>query len=68
MPNVITISDLRKLTRKPSHVINHALNRYGPPPAGRIGITRYWNESDLSEILASIDKTQAGYRSPQGVA
>ena len=38
MGHLISIADVQKLTGEPRHVINHALLRHGPEPAGRIGI------------------------------
>jgi hypothetical protein len=55
----LTISDLRRRTGKPSHVINHALLRYGPEPLMKIGICRVWSEEQLPLIEESIRKTAA---------
>lgn len=57
--DLLTLADLRRETSLPSHVINHALDRFGPAPAARIGIARVWARSQLSEILQSIQKTAA---------
>jgi hypothetical protein len=57
MGELLTISDLRRLTGEPQHIINHALLRYGPEPAGRIGIARVWQRGDLPRIRESLDKT-----------
>ncbi len=57
MGDLITLSDVRKQTGQPAHVINHALDRYGPEPAGRIGIARVWHREDLPKILAALEKT-----------
>lgn len=57
MSGLITISELRRVTGKPAHVINHAIDRHGPAPAGRIGIARVWRAEDLPRILESIRKT-----------
>jgi hypothetical protein len=59
MGDFITVSDVRKITGKPAHVINHAIDRHGPEPAGRIGITRVWKPEDLAKIQESMKKTQA---------
>jgi hypothetical protein len=60
MDDVISIRDLREITGQPSHIINHAIDRYGPEPAGRIGITRVWRRKDLPQIQASLAKTVRG--------
>jgi len=57
MSGIVTISDLRRITGLPSHVINHALNRHGPEPSGRIGIYRVWSRDALPEIQRSIART-----------
>ena len=57
MGDFISISDLRRITGEPQHVINHAINRYGPEPAGRVGISRVWRREDLERILESLKKT-----------
>lgn len=53
----ISISDLRAITGEPAHVINHALDRYGPEPTGRVGITRVWPREALDQIKESLRKT-----------
>jgi len=58
MGDVLTITDLRRITGKPRHVICHALDRYGPAPAGRIGITRIWKREALPLIRQSLAKTE----------
>lgn len=57
MGDTITLRELRDITGEPSHVINHALDRHGPKPAGRIGLIRFWRKSDLAEILEALAKT-----------
>lgn len=57
MGDLLTISDLRRLTGEPAHVINHALQRFGPEPRGRIGISRVWCRDDLQLIQASLRRT-----------
>jgi hypothetical protein len=64
---VITIADLRRLTGKPAHVINYAIDRFGPPPAGRVGISRVWTSAALPALLESIQRTKARPRK-QGCA
>jgi hypothetical protein len=55
---VITLADVQRKTGYPRHVIAHAIDRYGPEPSGRIGITRVWNADDWPRILASIERTR----------
>ena len=55
----LTIADIRRETSQPAHVINHALDRFGPAPAGRIGIMRIWELTQLPEIRESLRKTAA---------
>lgn len=57
MDNLISISDVRKITGEPAHRIAYALDRYGPEPAGRVGITRVWSREALPEIQESLRKT-----------
>lgn len=57
MPNLVTIGDLKRLTGKPAHTINYAVERHGPAPIARIGIARVWNCSQVPEILESIERT-----------
>jgi len=57
MGGLPTISDLRRITGLPSHVINHALERYGPEPSGRIGIARVWQRDHLTKIQESLRRT-----------
>jgi hypothetical protein len=56
MGDVITLSDLRRITGQPAHVINYAIGRFGPEPSGRIGITRVWDKADLPVIHASLER------------
>ncbi len=57
MGDYLSIADLRRITGQPSHIINHAIERYGPEPAGRVGITRVWRREDLDQIKESLRKT-----------
>lgn len=57
MTNILTIADLRRLTKEPRHVIDHALQRFGPPPSGRAGNARVWDGSQLPSILESLRRT-----------
>jgi len=58
MDSVLTISDLRRITGQPAHVINHAVSRHGPSPRGRVGIARVWLPEDLPRIVTSIQRTR----------
>ena len=64
MDDLLTIADLQRLTGLPLHKIIYSLRRYGPKPAGRIGITRVWHREDLPAILESLRRT-AGYTHPE---
>jgi hypothetical protein len=55
---VITIAELRRVTGLPSHRINYALNRFGPEPSGRIGISLVWAPESLPRILESIGRIE----------
>ncbi len=57
MGEFLTISDLRRITGEPAHRINHALVRFGPDPAGRIGIARVWRPDQVPAIQESLKKT-----------
>ncbi|HEX3999420.1 MAG TPA: hypothetical protein VHX65_12790 [Pirellulales bacterium] len=57
MSDSIFIGDLRRLTGEPTHIINHAIQRFGPEPRGRIGISRFWSSDDLPLIQASLRRT-----------
>ncbi len=57
MADHLTIADLRQITGHPRHVITHAIERHGPEPTGRVGITRVWRREDLPRILDSLAKT-----------
>jgi hypothetical protein len=59
MSNPLTVADVRRITGQPAHVVNYAIGRYGPEPAGRIGNARIWRPEDLPKIRESIAKTQA---------
>ncbi len=65
MPELLTIGDLRRETREPAHVLNHAIDRFGPEPVGRIGISRVWRREDLPAIMASLAKTAIHSRLPE---
>jgi hypothetical protein len=56
MGDLLTISDLRRLTGEARHRINYALDRYGPEPAGRIGQVRVWRPEDLPRVEESLAK------------
>jgi hypothetical protein len=56
--DLITVSDVRKITGEAAHIVNHAIARFGPEPACRIGITRVWRSEDLPRILESIERTR----------
>jgi hypothetical protein len=57
MSDLLTISDLRRETGQPAHIIKYAIDRFGPEPTGRIGISRVWRAADLPAIQASLQKT-----------
>jgi hypothetical protein len=65
MGELLTISDIRRATGQPAHVINHARNRFGPEPAGRIGISRVWRPEDLPAIRESLQRTSLHSRLPE---
>ena len=66
---VITLADVQRITGNPRHVVCHAIDRFGPEPKGRIGITRVWDADDLPKILESIARTRGhSGRQPQGAA
>jgi hypothetical protein len=62
MISLLTLSDLRKHFGKPSHQINHAIERYGPEPAYRVGMTRVWVPEQLDDIRDSLQKTSGRNR------
>jgi hypothetical protein len=65
----ITVADVQNATGLPRHVIAHAIDRHGPKPTGRIGITRIWDADDMPRILASIERTRGrSGRQPQRAA
>ncbi len=69
MGDVLTLSDLRRMTGKPAHIINYALNRFGPQPTSRIGLTRVWRQSDLPAIASALERTSArSHRHVSGAA
>jgi hypothetical protein len=57
MSEFLTISDLCRLVGEPSHIVNHALQRFGPAPRGRIGIARVWLHEDLVALRESLHRT-----------
>ncbi len=57
MTKPMTIADLRRHFGQPSHIINFAIERHGPQPSGRVGISRVWQESDLPLIKEALAKT-----------
>lgn len=57
MGDLLTLGDLRRITGQASHILNHAIERFGPEPAGRVGIARVWNRADLPAILESLERT-----------
>ncbi len=57
MGDLLSIADLRQITGQPRHIITHAIERHGPEPVGRVGITRVWRRDDLPRILESLNKT-----------
>ena len=65
MGDLLTISDLRRLTGEPAHVINHAIQRFGPEPKGRIGISRVWSNDDLPLIQESLRRTAEHSNRPE---
>lgn len=54
---LLTIADLRRLTGEPAHVLNYAIERFGPAPIGRVGISRIWAPDCHPAIKASLAKT-----------
>ena len=57
MSDFICLADIERETGLPRHVINYAINRRGPEPIGRVGITRVWPRSALNEIRTAIERT-----------
>ena len=57
MGGFLTIADLRRITGEAAHILNHAIDRYGPDPAGRIGNARVWLREDLPRIQESLRRT-----------
>lgn len=57
MGDLLTITDLSRLTGEPAHIINHAILRFGPEPKGRIGISRVWPLEDLPLIEEALRRT-----------
>lgn len=57
MGDMLTISDLRQILGQPAHIIDYALDRYGPAPRGRAGMARVWSRKDLPRIRESLKRT-----------
>ena len=57
MADLLTISDLRRLTVAPTHILNHAIDRFGPEPVGRIGIARVWRADQVADVQESSRRT-----------
>lgn len=54
---LLTISDLARKTGESPHVVDHAVGRYGPEPAVRMRLTRFWDDSQLPAVRASLRRT-----------
>lgn len=54
---MILIADIQAKSNEPRYTINYALGNYGPEPRGKIGNTRFWDDSDWPAIKASLKKT-----------
>lgn len=59
MSDYLTVSDIERATGDTYRTIDHALRTYGPEPRDRIGSARVWNRSDLSSIIASLQRAKA---------
>jgi hypothetical protein len=57
MSELLTISDLCRLTGEPAHIVNHAIQRFGPAPRGRVGIARVWWMDDVVQLRESLHRT-----------
>ena len=55
--DLLTTGDIRRILNVPAHILNHALERHGPEPTGRVGICRVWPRSALPAIEASVKKS-----------
>ncbi len=64
MSEYLTVGDIQKLKNEPRNVVTYALDRYGPPPIGRVGIARVWSISQLDAICESLARTRARSTSP----
>lgn len=62
MPELLTIADLERLIGKPRHQINYALQRFGPPPRGRVAGVRTWSHEDVEAITGAIEMVAGGAR------
>jgi hypothetical protein len=59
MAELLTISDLCRITGEPPYVVNYAIRLFGPEPTARIGIARVWSRDCLPAIEESLEKTRA---------
>ena len=59
MTGIRTIRDLRKTFSLPRATICYAIDKDDIEHAGRVGITRYWAESDVPRIREALRKTGA---------
>jgi hypothetical protein len=57
MSDSLTLADLRRQFRQPRHVLNYALETYGPAPTFRVGLIRFWSRDLLPQIQESLGKT-----------
>jgi len=57
MSTVYTIGDLRRHFNQPTHVLDYAIERFGPAPASRVGSARVWTDGQLAEIQESLKRT-----------
>ncbi len=56
---VLTLSQLCQQFSVPRWRMDYAIDKYGPPPVTVAGRTRLWDEAQLPEVQASLDRTQA---------
>ncbi len=42
MSHALTLADLKQHFGQPRHILNYALETYGPAPSFRIGFMRFW--------------------------
>ncbi len=65
----LLIGDLARIFNLDRHVIDWAVSKHGPEPAGRLGMYRCWSKSQLAAIRKSLDKTeQSGRGRPRQTA